>query len=184
MSTSWIKDACSSMARASDTVRFGRRMISANSTPLAKLNGPARWIVMMFGPMVLIALRSDSSKPRIIAVMPTIEVMPITTPSTVSPERILFVRTVSNAMAMTSANRLALIFETSLSPQSLDRIQPGGPRRRIQSEEQPDDAGDADAEGNRPCLDGGRNRGQRRDHHGDRRAEEGADHAAERRQHH
>src|SRR5439155_24598621 len=34
--------------------------------------------------------------------MPTIDVMPITTPSTVSAERILFDRTVSNAIAITS----------------------------------------------------------------------------------
>src|SRR5262252_7114224 len=38
-------------------------------------------------------------------VMPTIAVMPITMPSTVNPERILFVRTVSNAITMTSLNR-------------------------------------------------------------------------------
>ena len=34
--------------------------------------------------------------------MPTIEVMPMTTPSTVSAERILLPRTVSNAIATTS----------------------------------------------------------------------------------
>ena len=45
---------------------------------------------------------SDESKPRISAVIATIDVMPITTPSTVSPERSLFVRTVSKAMTMTS----------------------------------------------------------------------------------
>ena len=37
--------------------------------------------------------------------MPTIDVMPMTTPSTVSPERILLVRTVSNAIATTSLTR-------------------------------------------------------------------------------
>ena len=49
--------------------------------------------------------RSDSSKPRIIAVMPTIDVIPMTTPRTVSAERILFERTVSAAIAMTSVIR-------------------------------------------------------------------------------
>jgi hypothetical protein len=46
--------------------------------------------------------RGGLSKPRIIAVMPTIDVMPMTTPSTVSAERILLVRIVSNAIATTS----------------------------------------------------------------------------------
>ena len=36
------------------------------------------------------------------AVMPTIDVMPMTTPRTVNPERILLVRTVSNAIETTS----------------------------------------------------------------------------------
>ena len=45
---------------------------------------------------------SDVSNPRISAVIATIDVMPMTTPSTVRPERILFVRTVSKAMTMTS----------------------------------------------------------------------------------
>ena len=44
-----------------------------------------------------------------IAVMPTIDVMPMTTPRTVSPERILFVRTVSNAIEMTSLKSPVLI---------------------------------------------------------------------------
>ena len=42
--------------------------------------------------------RSDSSKPRMSDVMPTIEVMPMTTPRIVSAERILFVRSVSSAI--------------------------------------------------------------------------------------
>ena len=36
--------------------------------------------------------------------MPTIDVMPMTTPRTVNPERSLLVRTVSNAIAITSQN--------------------------------------------------------------------------------
>src|SRR2546422_7437601 len=37
--------------------------------------------------------------------MPTIDVIPMTTPRMVSPDRILFVRTVSNAIATTSQRR-------------------------------------------------------------------------------
>ena len=60
-----------------------------NSAPLAKLVMPKRWTKIVFGPIARIMSRSDWSKPRIIAVMPTIDVMPMTTPSTVSAERIL-----------------------------------------------------------------------------------------------
>ena len=78
------------MARASETVRFGRLHELANSTPFAKLSGPNALDdddVRARSPGSM--SRSDWSKPRIIAVMPTIDVMPMTTPSTVSPERIL-----------------------------------------------------------------------------------------------
>src|SRR5438045_804959 len=70
---------------------------------------PNRWMKIVSGPIARIIARSDSSNPRIIAVMPTIDVMPITTPSTVSADRILFDRTVSNAVATTSLTRDALI---------------------------------------------------------------------------
>ena len=95
--------ACSSSARASDTVRIGRLISSENSLPLAKLVTPNRWRKIVFGPIDVRMLScSDVSKPRMSAVIATIDVMPITTPSTVSPERSLFVRTVSKAMTMTS----------------------------------------------------------------------------------
>ena len=70
---------------------------------------PKRCTVIVFGPSARIMSRSDSSKPRIIAVMPTIDVMPMTTPSTVRNERSLFVRTVSNAITTTSPKRLMRI---------------------------------------------------------------------------
>ena len=54
------------------------------------------------GPSERILSRNDSSKPRIIAVMPTTALMPMTMPSTVSDERSLFVRSVSSAMTTTS----------------------------------------------------------------------------------
>src|SRR5580704_8719519 len=97
--------------------------------------------------------------------MPTIEVMPMTTPSTVSAERILLPRTVSNAIDTTSPKRLMrnAMRPASFPPQRLDRIEPRGPHRRIQAEEQPDERGDADAERDRPDLDRRRDRRERRD---------------------
>ena len=79
------------------------------SAPLAKLVMPKRWMKIVFGPMARIMSRNDWSNPRIIDVMPTIEVIPMTTPSTVRPERILFVRTVSNAIETTSVTSPLLI---------------------------------------------------------------------------
>ena len=58
--------------------------------------------MIVFGPSWLIESRSDWSKPRMSEVMPTIEVMPMTTPSTVSAERILLVRSVSIDMTTIS----------------------------------------------------------------------------------
>ena len=109
MSTNWMVSACSSSARASEIDRFGRLISSLNSAPPAKLVMPKRWTKIVFGPIAAIISRSDWSKPRIIAVMPTIDVMPMTTPSTVSAERILLPRTVSNAIATTSPSRPTLI---------------------------------------------------------------------------
>ena len=80
-----------------------------NSAPPAKLVIPNRCTKMVFGPIAAIIWRSDWSNPRIIAVMPTIDVIPITTPRTVNAERILLPRTVSNAIATTSPSRPTLI---------------------------------------------------------------------------
>ena len=73
---------------------------------------------IVLGPIALIMSRSDWSKPRMSAVMPTIDVMPMTTPRTVRPERILFVRTVSNAIEMTSLKSPARM-AMSKSPRDL-----------------------------------------------------------------
>ena len=105
MSTNWIVPACSSSARASEIARFGRLINSLNSAPPAKLVTPKRCTKIVLGPMALIISRSDWSNPRIIAVMPTIDVIPMTTPRTVSADRSLLPRTVSNAMTMTSLMR-------------------------------------------------------------------------------
>ena len=58
--------------------------------------------MMVLGPSWLIDSRSELSNPRMSDVMPTIDVMPMTTPSTVSAERILFVRSVSIDIVMIS----------------------------------------------------------------------------------
>ena len=147
MSTVCSSVAWVSSARASEIVRFGRRISSLNSAPPATLLMPKRWTVIVFGPSAAIMSRSDWSKPRIIAVMPTIEVMPITTPSTVRNERILLPRTVSNAITTTSLTRPIRIAITSSFPsQRLDRVERGGLHRRVDPEEQADQRGNGDAE--------------------------------------
>src|SRR5438105_3852833 len=92
------------------------------------------------------------------AVIPTIDVIPITTPRTVSPERILLPRTVSRAMLTTSGRSVKRTI--SFPPQGLNRIEARRPHRRIQAEEQSDERRDADAERDRPCFD---RRGDRRE---------------------
>ena len=55
---------------------------------------PKRWTKIVFGPELRGSSRAATGRSRgCIAVMPTIEVMPMTTPSTVSAERILLPRT-------------------------------------------------------------------------------------------
>ena len=84
------------MASASSLDRLGRRATSRKLLPdPIKLSAPHFCTMIVSGPSWLIDSRSDSSKPRMSDVMPTIDVMPMTTPSTVSAERILFVRSVS-----------------------------------------------------------------------------------------
>ena len=83
-------------------VRFGRFTTSRKLLPLI-IDSPLNfWTRMVFGPSSLMESRSDSSNPRMSEVMPTIEVMPMTTPSTVSAERILLVRSVSSDMTTIS----------------------------------------------------------------------------------
>jgi hypothetical protein len=105
MSTIPTDGANFSMALASATVRFGRRMISAKLAPPARVTALALLSMIVLGPSSRIMSRSDSSKPRMSDVMPTIDVMPMTTPRTVSPDRILFVRSVSSAITNTSRHR-------------------------------------------------------------------------------
>ena len=73
--------------------------------PEPKLNAPIFCTKMVFGPICPIESRSDWSNPRMSDVMPTIDVMPMTTPSTVSAERILLVRSVSIDMPTISRMR-------------------------------------------------------------------------------
>src|SRR6187549_3887854 len=85
-------------------------------------------------------------------VMPTIAVMPMTTPRIVRAERSLLLRRVSSAMRTTSpASPL-------FTAERLDRIQRRGARRGVHPEEQPDAGRDADAEHDRPRLELGRQR--------------------------
>src|SRR5687768_7354551 len=99
---------------------------------------------MVFGPSCSMLARSDESKPRMSEVMPTIEVMPMTTPSTVSAERSLLARSVSSAIRMTSP------INPLFTAERLNWIERGGAGRRIRAEEQSDDRGDADAHHDRP----------------------------------
>src|SRR5678815_5631295 len=103
--------------------------------------------------------RSDSSKPRISEVMPTIDVMPMTTPRMVNAERILLVRSVSNAITATSRHNPRLM--PLLTSQRLDRVERCCPVRRPGPEEQADGGGDADAEHDGPQLETGRQGSER-----------------------
>ena len=67
---------------------------------LAKLT---RATMIVFGPSSRIMSRNESSKPRMIELMPTMAVMPMTTPRTVSADRILLARIVPNAIPIVSA---------------------------------------------------------------------------------
>src|SRR3954464_9758222 len=144
------------IAAASSFDRFGRRATSRKLLPDAKLSAPHFCTMIVFGPSWLIASRSELSNPRISEVMPTIEVMPMTTPSTVSAERILLVRSVSidiDTISPSSPARIVAIRgRPILPPQCFDRIQPGGGHGRVEPEEQSDEGGDADADQHRPEL--------------------------------
>ncbi len=59
--------------------------------------------------------RNESSNPRMIELMPTIAVMPITTPSTVSADRILFARMVPRAIPIVSAKSATRTIYSRLS---------------------------------------------------------------------
>src|SRR5688572_31314091 len=109
-------------------------------------------------------------------VIPTMAVMPITTPRMVRLERILLLRRVSIAMRTTSPARLLF------TAQCLDGVERRGARRGIHPEEEPDGCGNADAEHDRPRLEPRRQRGDRRDGHGGQEPEGDADDAAEDRQ--
>src|SRR5687767_3481630 len=120
--------------------------------------------------------RSELSKPRMSDVMPTIEVMPMTTPSTVSPDRILLARRVSSAMRRTSPS------SPLFTSERLNRVERCGTRGRVRAEEQADGSRNAHAEKNRPQFQRRRQRRQGGEEHRQREPEEGADDAAESRQ--
>ena len=122
-------------------VRTGRRINSRNEAPDEKLTAPKRCTKMVFGPSAAIESRSEVSKPRMSDVIPTMEVTPMTTPSTVSAERILLPRSVSNAIARGFAEQAGLpgeVLHGLFAPQRFDRVEHRGTARRIPSEEQAD----------------------------------------------
>jgi hypothetical protein len=74
---------------------------------------------IVFGPIWRKRSLNDSSKPRIKAVMLTIEVMPMTTPRMVNAERSLLVRRVSTAIVRISWRRPARSPEEAMSASHL-----------------------------------------------------------------
>ncbi len=96
-----------------------------NVLPAAKLRPLNFCTMIVFGPIWLIESRSDLSNPRMSDVMPTIDVMPITTPSTVSAERILLVRSVSIDMPTISRMRPERRFAISVTCPCPSRVQCG-----------------------------------------------------------
>src|SRR4029453_7311530 len=119
------------MARASSIVRFGRRATSRKLLPLRIVSPLNFWTMIVFGPSARIESRNDSSKPRMSDVMPTIDMMPMTTPRTVNAERILLVRSVSTDIVTISPRRperrLAIFPQCSRGPTPA-RSRPATPR--------------------------------------------------------
>ena len=100
------------IASPSSTVRTGRRISSHERRAGREAQtAPKRWTKIVFGPSALIESRSDVSKPRMSEVMPTIDVTPMTTPSTVSAERILLPRSVPSAISAVSQKQRELLGE-------------------------------------------------------------------------
>ena len=131
VSTSATDGASRLIASPSSTVSPGRLIRSTNEAPDEKLTAPKRWTKIVRGPSDRIESRSDVSKPRIRAVMLTIEVMPMTTPRMVSAERILFAHSVSKAISAVSrksARRFsrAVVIRAS-APRSAPAAPPGAP---------------------------------------------------------
>src|SRR5512134_3793207 len=131
---------------------------------------------MVLGPSSSMLARSELSKPRMSDVMPTIDVMPMTTPSTVSPERILLERRVSSAMRRTSPN------SPLLTSERLDGVERRCARGGIGAEEQANGGRNPHTEHHRPEFQRRRQGRQRGEEHREREPEEDADDAAERRQ--
>ena len=81
-------------------------------------------------------------------VIPTIDVMPMTMPSTVRPDRILLVRSVSTDITKISLNspqRMLLFL-----PKSFDGVKRGGAHGRVETKRQAHHGGDRYPEDDRP----------------------------------
>src|SRR5580765_1214676 len=113
------------------------------------------------------------------AVMPTIDVMPMTMPSTVSADRSLLPRTVSHDIPRISENRLQRML---FAPQRFNRVQGRGPHGRIDTESEPDEGRHADPQHDRPRLDDRRQWADLADAPRHEEAERRTHEAAERRQ--
>src|SRR3954453_6506816 len=117
-----------SIASASSLDRLGRRATSRKLLPdPTRLSAPHFWTMIVSGPSWLIESRSELSNPRRSDVMPTIDVMPMTTPRTVSAERILFVRSVSTdivTISRSSPARSAGIYYLSVLTRSRRHLFP------------------------------------------------------------
>ena len=76
-----------------------------NSSPEPMLMAENFVSMMTSGPIVSMVSRSDWSSPRISDVLPTIDMMPMTTPRIVSPDRAFWSRSVATAIVTISPNR-------------------------------------------------------------------------------
>src|SRR5687767_1699606 len=145
---------------------FGRRAISTNEVPDEKLSALNLATNSVFGPSRRIDSCIDSSNPRMSDVIPTIDVIPMTMPSTVSADRILLTLNVSRAIAavsLNSAKRAISVDIGLLASQSLDWIQHRCASSWIPAEEQSDEGGNHHTDDYRPGLHFRRNRSGRRD---------------------
>ena len=163
VSTSATDGASRLIASPSSTVSPGRLIRSTNEAPDEKLTAPKRWTKMVRGPSDRIESRSEVSKPRMSAVMLTIEVMPMTTPRMVSAERILLAHSVSKAISAVSRKSARRFSRAPVIRASSASIGASRAARRAgyQPKNRPTSGGDQDADHHRPGLDRRRERRHR-----------------------
>ena len=146
-------DSSRSSARASSGVKLGRRIRSMKSLPDIKLIPLNFATKMVSGPRPSSISRNERSNPRTSDVIPTIAVIPITTPTIVNAERILFARSVSTAITPISLNSAARSFTLFLS-ERFNRAQPRRTYRWVQAKDQSYYSSHPNTKSNRPSLHG------------------------------